>query len=133
MIEIRWIKLWISRKKPKIKIKNSHAAFIFAVPHFTAFVLSSCQEVYTSKYPCTFLKARELFLKFQFVAPEMAHLPTHRIAEIRNSRARRKQKYILGGFVVGLIVVPPERAASTVTTAVTAAATDQYRSADAGQ
>lgn len=36
-------------------------------------------------------------------------LPTHRIAEIRNSRTRRRQKYILGGFVVGLVVVPPER------------------------
>jgi len=132
LIEIQRIKLWIARKN-SYKIKNSHADFIFAASHFTAFVLSSCQKVYTSKHPCTFLKARELFLKFQFVAPEMAHLPTHRIAEIRNSRARRRQKYILGGFVVGLIVVPPERAARTVATAATAAATDQYRSADAGQ
>lgn len=41
-------------------------------------------------------------------------LPTHRIAEIRNSRARRRQKYILGGFLVGLVGVLLERYVSAV-------------------
>lgn len=119
-------------KKNRIKLKTRTPLY-FAIAHFTSFVLSSCQEVYTSKHSCTSPNARKLSLKFQFVTPETAHLPTHRIAEIRNNRARRKQKYILGGFVVGLIVVPPERAASTIATAATTVDTDRYRSADAGQ
>lgn len=122
-----------SREKIRIKLKT-RTPTLFSPPRTSLLSFSRRVGKFTRpSIPCTFIKARELFLKFQFVAPETAHLPTHRIAEIRNSRARRRQKYILGGFVVGLIVVPPERAARTVATAATAAATDQYRSADAGQ
>lgn len=97
-----WI-AWDKLRKLKIRTPLRHAL------HFYRFLSRMSKNISLLLYPNTAFPPRRTSFSSFILSLRKRVLPTHRIAEIRNSRTRRRQKYILGGFVVGLVVVPPER------------------------